>query len=62
MKPKLSLKPQNFQEAWYYESPESISVFFQAQRTGPQEVGRISAKKLIASIERMGYVISKVKQ
>lgn len=53
-----SLKPQNFNGgfAWYYESPASIKIL-----TSSGYVGIITVRKLTASLERMGYKVTKRK-
>jgi len=58
---KPSYNPQNFNTcAWYYENRRWIEVY---HAPSPEEdgemIGRISHQKLAASLERMGYTVTK---
>lgn len=58
-----SNKPQFFNNggAWYYEDNASISVYRSCSTDGAG-VGRITVRKLAASLERMGYKVTKPKK
>lgn len=55
-----SYKPQFFNngDAWYYEDNASINVYRSCSTVGTG-VGRITVRKLAASLERMGYKVTK---
>lgn len=57
-----SNEPQNFNHgrAWYYESNASIEVY-RSLPTLTAKVGRLTIRQLSASLERMGYKVTKEK-